>query len=507
MKRYTHIMSEAGAAEVAARLDGTIRSAVTRSVLRGAVMLVILIAGIVIYTLWEMRQDAWRRAEQNAQTVLRTVADSVEAHSRLIDFAMEMAVAALRESQSEEVTSGGVHRLIAAAAERAGQVSVMLVLDKDGNVIVDSDLDPPREVNLAARDYFKVHQENGAVGDFVSKPLFAVLDHGQPSIVVSRRMNDADGTFAGVLVVGIRLLMEAELLNSLGLGQLGHIMLVSRDGIIYLESQGTATGGVGADISAVPFFKRIQESLNGSFVETKDGARTLVTFTPVGRTNFILILCIAFSGIFAEWWHRAFIIGSVALVACGAIAIVTALLLRELRRRVAAEARLGELSMTDSLTGLSNRRHFDYMLEREWRRTARTKSNLALLFIDADHFKALNDDFGHMQGDEALRAIADCVMECIRRPGDFAARFGGEEFAVILPDTDEQAAWTIAERIRARVEQLEFGASSKVHVTVSIGVKALNPQPSLTIASLVEAADQALYRAKDTGRNRVVLAE
>lgn len=507
MKTYTHIMSEAGAAEAAAvRPEADIGRAVARLVLRGVGVLIVLIAAIVAYTLWEMRQDAWQRAQEKAQTILRTVGDSIEARAQVIGFAMDMAVAVLKEAQGEEATSAAVHRLIAAAAERAGQVSVILVLDKDGAVTVDSDLNPPRTVNLADRDYFTVHRDNPRSTDFLSAPLFVVLDHGQPSIVVSRRLSDSEGGFMGVLVVGIRLTLEAELLNSLNLGERGHVMLVSREGIIYLQSRGAEMGGVGTDIAQTPFFARLMQAREGGFVGPGVRGEELVTYEWLPRTNFILTLALCITEIFAEWWHRAFIIGSVALVACGALCIYAMLLLRELRRRVAAEARLGELSMTDALTGLSNRRHFDYMLEREWRRTARTKSHLSLLFIDADHFKHLNDDFGHMQGDEALRAIAETITSAIRRPGDFAARFGGEEFAVILPDTQEQAAWTIAEAIRSRVEALDF-EDGKLRVTVSIGVKALNPGPSFSISGLIEAADKALYRAKDAGRNRVVLAE
>lgn len=505
MKHYMEIMSKAGAQESGAGRPEAERSPVARMLVRGVSGLIVLIVALVVFTLWEMRADAWQRAEQNSRTVLRTVGDSIEAHAQIIGFAMDMAAAALKEAQGEEATTGAVHRLIAAAAEQAGQVSVILVLDKDGNVIVDSDLDPPREVNLATRDYFKVHQDNPRSADYLTPPLFAVLDHGQPSIVLSRRISDSDGQFVGVLVVGIRLAVEAELLNSLNLGSQGQVMLLSREGIVYLHSHGAGMTTVGADISNTPLFSRLTAVREGSFVMDEGGTEKLVTFEWLTNTRFILSMSFCFREIFAEWWRRALIISSVAFVACAALCIYALLLLRELRRRVAAEARLGELSMTDSLTGLSNRRHFDYMLEREWRRTSRTKSCLSLLFIDADHFKSLNDDFGHMKGDEVLKAIAETITSTIRRPGDFAARFGGEEFAVILPDTNEQAAWTIAEGIRSGVEALDFGG--KAHVTVSIGVKALAPAPTLSVTDLIEAADRALYRAKDAGRNRVVLAD
>ncbi|OYX79452.1 MAG: hypothetical protein B7Y77_01850, partial [Bradyrhizobium sp. 35-63-5] len=165
-----------------------------------------------------------------------------------------------------------------------------------------------------------------------------------------------------------------------------------------------------------------------------------------------------------------------------------------------------QLSITDGLTGLANRRHFDERLRLEWRRAARTGAPLALLFIDADHFKALNDVFGHAKGDEVLKSVAGCIAISIRRPGDLAARFGGEEFAVILPDTGPDAALGLAQTIRARIEDLRFAGVTRP-VTVSIGIKAMRPAPDIAVSTLLEAADKALYQAKAAGRNRVILSD
>ena len=129
-----------------------------------------------------------------------------------------------------------------------------------------------------------------------------------------------------------------------------------------------------------------------------------------------------------------------------------ALMLVSDQRLEAANARLTQLSATDGLTGIGNRRAFDATLQTEWARAARDASDLGLLVIDADHFKSFNDRYGHPAGDECLRLIAEVTERTLRRPPDFAARFGGEEFVALLPGTDEAGARDVAERVRLAVQ-------------------------------------------------------
>ena len=131
----------------------------------------------------------------------------------------------------------------------------------------------------------------------------------------------------------------------------------------------------------------------------------------------------------------------------------TLFLAREIGRRAEAEEKLEELATTDALTGLKNRRKFDIEIDLEWRRAARNKTPVAVLMIDADHFKAYNDTYGHQAGDQVLVGIAICISDAVRRAGDCPARYGGEEFAVLLPGLSAMEAFTVAETIRLKVEQ------------------------------------------------------
>src|SRR4051812_15660511 len=160
----------------------------------------------------------------------------------------------------------------------------------------------------------------------------------------------------------------------------------------------------------------------------------------------------------------------------------------------------------DGLTGLANRRTFDQVLDREWARAAREAAPLALVMLDVDHFKAYNDLYGHPGGDYCLSRVAAVLRETLNRPGDVAARYGGEEFATVLPGTDLAGAAVVAEAMRAGVAALGMvhaGSPKHRRVTVSLGVAALAPGPLMAEDELVKAADQALYRAKHEGRNRV----
>jgi len=174
-----------------------------------------------------------------------------------------------------------------------------------------------------------------------------------------------------------------------------------------------------------------------------------------------------------------------------------------------ANAELSALASTDSLTGLPNRRQFDATLNKEWFRALRDGVPVGLLMIDVDHFKSLNDLFGHQVGDLFLARVAAVIRDNVRRAGDLAARFGGEEFSVILPGTAAHGAMEIAEVIRRAIAAADFSSvvAGGYRVSVSIGVAASVPLAGAGMLALVHTADAALYQAKRNGRNRVELLQ
>jgi diguanylate cyclase (GGDEF)-like protein len=176
----------------------------------------------------------------------------------------------------------------------------------------------------------------------------------------------------------------------------------------------------------------------------------------------------------------------------------------------AANRKLEQLSMSDGLTGIANRRCFDQRLAADWARLAREGRPLALLLVDADHFKALNDACGHLYGDECLRELARLCTRFADGDADLVARFGGEELILLLPGHDLDAASRVAERLRREIEVAAMAHPASpvaAHLTVSIGVAAMQPEMSQAPERLLAAADRALYAAKAGGRDRVARAQ
>jgi diguanylate cyclase (GGDEF)-like protein len=172
-------------------------------------------------------------------------------------------------------------------------------------------------------------------------------------------------------------------------------------------------------------------------------------------------------------------------------------------------AHLKRLSSTDGLTQLYNRRHFDETLELEWSRSSRTQTPLSLILCDIDNFKAFNDNYGHVAGDDALVITSKAIIDTLQRPNDLPARYGGEEFAVILPGTPAVGAMIVAEQLRKAIDALAiphaFSDTANV-VTMSIGVSTYYPNKTkASYVQLLDSADRGLYRAKNNGRNRIEL--
>ena len=165
--------------------------------------------------------------------------------------------------------------------------------------------------------------------------------------------------------------------------------------------------------------------------------------------------------------------------------------------------RLGRI---DQLTNIPNRSSFDERLQMEWKHAVREQTPISLLIMDLDHFKNSNDTYGHQTGDVILQTVAGTFSQSFKRPGDFAARWGGEEFVVLLPNTPLDGALEVAEKIRSDIENTSISAidGSKIRVTISVGVNSFVPGKDDSIDTFISNADKALYSAKETGRNKVV---
>jgi diguanylate cyclase (GGDEF)-like protein len=226
-------------------------------------------------------------------------------------------------------------------------------------------------------------------------------------------------------------------------------------------------------------------------------------------TGLCMILDVALTVIGAAPFSLGWYVSRIYIVIASSTLLVALLLqTATLYAQLAKTAdRLRDESLTDVLTGLANRRSFDLRMEQVLADGVRLARGAAMLMIDVDNFKAFNDAHGHLGGDECLRDLAKTVNDCLSRTRDMVARYGGEEFAVIMADTDLRGALIVAERVRSSIEGMGIptprGAQYPA-VTVSIGATAVESTAGVTAEAFIEQADRALYRAKDTGRNRTV---
>ncbi|NVZ96403.1 diguanylate cyclase [Pseudomonas sp. D6002] len=473
----------------------------------GSCVTVLLIMLVVAVLLIREHANTLQAAQRTANNITQLIDADVLRNVELYDLSIKGLIAATERTDLAGVSAGIRHLVLFDRSEAAPYKGDILLLDKDGNVIADSALQTPKSANFADRDYFQAHRQNPDLGLFISRPFMArcVCDD-QWRIAFSRRVSGPDGRFLGVAVATMRLSYFQQLFRSLNIGSDSTINLINRQGILLAQQPLLERDMIDKDLSQRPNVARILHERDGNFRGTSsvDEEHRLYTFSTVGDLPLIVVVGLSTNDIFAPWKRAALVISGATGILCIGLLWLTWMLCMELRRRHRAEQVLSELAATDALTGLANRRTLDQRLRLEWDRAQRSAEPLTVLMIDVDHFKAFNDRHGHQGGDEALRTVAQVIEGNIRRPADLAARYGGEEFAVVLPHTDSQGARVIAEHIRSSVEHLPRVSGDTVPITVSIGLSTWTKNSRTTLEELLLNADQALYEAKHTGRNRVV---
>jgi diguanylate cyclase (GGDEF)-like protein len=448
--------------------------------------------------------DVRRGEEQLARQSSENLAVSIEADiSRTIelyDLSLRAVVNGMLMPEIATVSKQIRQLILFDHAASASHFSPIQVFDAKGNLIVDASSLDPRPENRADELFFTVHRDDGEAGLFISRP---VLHRGAYAIVLSRRITAADGSFAGVVVGAIRFSYFHDLFERLRLDPDDTISVVRKDGVVLMRKP-FDLDMIGKNLGQGSNATRMTREQGGSVwgVGLIDRLPRLYVWRN-GAMQLSVLVGKPASTIYGMWRKQALWIGLVMLTLIVFVVTVTLFLAREIGRRARAEDRLEELATTDALTGLRNRRKFDAAIDLEWRRAIRQSRPVALLLIDADHFKIFNDTFGHQPGDQALMAIAGCIQSAASRSGDCAARYGGEEFAVLLPGVSAQDALAVAEKIRVRVEQLP---AAPAVLTVSIGIASVMPIITMEWTDLVEAADKALYAAKAAGRNQSMIA-
>jgi len=461
-----------------------------------SVVTVIGFSAICTSVMLDMRHGEEELARQTLDNLASGIDADISRNVELYDLSLRAVVSTMLMPEIKDISKPIRHLILFDHAATAKYFGAIQVFDAEGRLTIDaSTLDPVE--NRSDEEFFQVHRDHPDAGLFISRPM---LHRGAYSIVLSRRVTGADGGFLGVVAGSIRFSYFHDLFGRLHLGPQDTITVLRHDATVIMRTP-FDLDVIGRSLSHVPGVMRALSEPSGSYSGSGalDGVPRLLVWRD-GTRPLVVLVGKPWSSIFSLWRTEATRIGAILMGLISFVLGVTLFLAREIGRRALAEDKLEELATTDALTGLKNRRKFDAAIDAEWRRAMRQKTPVALLMIDADHFKAYNDTFGHQAGDQMLVGIAICITDSVRRVGDCAARYGGEEFAVLLPGLSAVEALRVAEAIRLKVQQWSDDT------TVSIGIASVTPAPALEWSMLVKAADNALYAAKADGRNRSVLA-
>ncbi len=473
----------------------------TKLLIASLVATVIGFSAICVNVMLDMRRGELQLARQTLENLATSIEADISRNIEIYDLSLRAVASNMLLPEIHNVSKPIQHLILFDHAATAKHFGGIEVFDATGHLIIDaSSLDPQPE-DRSDEEYFTVHRDNPNAGLFISRPM---LHRSAYAIVLSRRITGADGSFLGVVAGSIRFSYFHELFDHLSLDVDDTITVLRRDRTIIMRRP-FDLDVIGKNLGERPSWNPANLKEGGSYSGQGPVDTTPRLYARTAGTNpLFVVVGKPLSSVLDLWRTEAIRIGAIVLALALFVLVSTMILAREIRRRAVAEEKLEEMATTDALTGLRNRRKFDEVIEAEWRRAMRQETPIALLMIDADHFKSYNDRFGHQAGDQVLVGIAICISDAVRRAGDCAARYGGEEFAVLLPGTPEADALKVGETIRQKV----IGWSDEQNKsTVSIGIASLTPVSGMEWSMLIAAADKALYAAKAGGRNQSVVAD
>ena len=424
--------------------------------------------------LLDAREAARKQAVQVAERLVATLSNEIARNIESYNLSLQGVIENLKYPEIAKLSPEVRQALLFDRSATAKHLHAITLLDENGIVRLDSRTPFPQAVDRSERDYFKVHKGAERVGLFVSAP-FLTPNTNHYVIAISRRLSNPDGSFAGVVVGSVRLSYFQEVFKNGSLGLNGNISLLRDDGKL-LTRWPFQQAMLGYDLKRSELFRHFPQDKSGHF-ETRnltDGVRRIVVYSQIGDLPLIIGVGQATNDIYVGWNRYAITLVSLLTVLCVVSIGLSLYLIREIRRRSAAEEALALLASKDSLTGLANRRNFDEVIEREWRRATRERASISLIMCDVDHFKRYNDTLGHQAGDNLLKVVSEAMQHSILRGADLAARYGGDEFAILLPKASIDGATRIAKNIQNYLAEACV-SNNIVAGTLSIGIASIVP--------------------------------
>ncbi|QLG92692.1 GGDEF domain-containing protein [Pseudomonas yamanorum] len=487
-------------------------------------LLLVICCSLASLTVWKVLASRERALEEvdvhglNLTQALATYSEGIVRQSSLLLLGL------VERLETEGSGPAQIQRLSALVHRQEPlmpQLSGITIYDNRGRWLMSSNRPTPVGANSSDRAYFIHHRDDPSREAFIGPPIQSRANL-EWVITVSRRFNDASGAFAGVVAVTLGIENFLRLFGGIDVGQEGAIGLSYTDGTLLVRYP-FREQDMGRNFSKSPIYAKylVDQSVGtASFTSSLDGVERLYAFRKSDRLPLITTVALGKHEALAAWRMEALLSAVVVTGLLGLTGLIGWFLILDIRRRTEVEDQLRQtqqlllssnrqlelLAMKDALTGLANRRCFDERLAMEVRRAKREGKPLALLMIDIDYFKLFNDSLGHVAGDACLQAVGRVLEDCVRRPSDLVARYGGEEIGIIMPDTDSDGAAVVAQLIldRLKQENIPHNSSPFGRLSVSIGIATAVGSGLGNLQGLIEMADQALYNAKALGRNRFV---
>ncbi len=512
---FTHKPDEHGL--FAANGEGR-AAAMFRLVLAFMAVVMLVFVATEAWRFWRDYRAAFTVAENSVVNLARASAQHAEDSIRQVDAITAALAERLEGDGFANLNRPRLHALLRQQVQIMPQLHGLFVYGADGTWLATDHTVTAPKANNADRDYFIYHREHTGrqirIGSVVKSRSTEEL-----IIPISRRLNFPDGSFAGVLLGTIKVDWFVRYYGDFQIDQSGALVLAKRDGTI-LVRRPFVEQVLGSSLADSEVFRDYLPYANEGVVETVavvDGTPRLYAYR--GLTSYPLVVQAGLSrdAILAAWRQDVIKSIGVLLVLLLGLSLFGWVVLRQLRERIVIERALHQahqtlkdLALTDSLTGLGNRRRLDGVLDVEIARARRQGYPVALVMMDLDFFKAYNDRYGHLAGDQCLRQVAEVLGQALKRPADLAVRYGGEEFTLLLPDTDGHGAGLIVQETLQQLRRLaiEHAGSPFGVVSASAGIAVAHPaQQPISSQALVAEADAALYEAKRQGRDRYCMAQ
>jgi diguanylate cyclase (GGDEF)-like protein len=483
------------------------------------VLICILVVGFAAWHLYDSRQSALQSATATNRNLAKTLQYGIAETFGRIDYGLLVVADEVHKQYAAgKPDDKAIEAFLERQAQRVRGLYGFLIANRDGTLTHGRGVNRGTARSIGEREYFARARDNPDTELLVSEPVLGRLTE-KPQIVLARRINCVGGSFCGVVFAPIYLDQFRDRFSNLNVGARGLIVLRDKSSAL-LARYPALPGDLGepGSVAISPELKKIlaagRDEASYLANSPTDGIPRIYLYKAFSETPLYVIVGLALDEYLASWRKEATYVAALVALFLVSLGFAFWKVYRSWNQRLVLEEKIRALAFYDSLTGLPNRNLFTDRLRQASTKSARSQSHAALLYVDLDNFKELNDTLGHAEGDRLLELVADRLAASLRE-GDTVARFGGDEFVVLLEDlgADYGAAaanaMVSANKIRNALNlpyTLLGAASVGWHCSSSIGIAVFVGQ-SETMDTILDKADKALYQAKKSGKDTICLSQ